>query len=446
MRRRPIKILLALFLGLCFVEGGLWVAHWMFGAEGRGGGAGSEVLCIGDSHTFGWNVDAPAAWPARLEGLAGVRVTNRAAPGKNTQTLLEELDEYLALDEPQLVLIQAGLNNPWSRPHQTSKASPLAWSRTAKLLRILVGRFDDEEAPRRQDLGATPEGERPTEEGFVEVEGEDGFTEVRVLTREGDYESFTVGGGTISFEELDLAYSWIQRDLTELCERVTAAGATPVLLTYAYDGGEYLPQVNFVIRETAVETGALLVDVAAIVGPRIEEFSEERLFFHDAHPRREGYSVVARVVHDGLVEAGLIAGEPVGDPFAELLAIDAPAPRLTVKGAPGVNGGIQLELAYEPGLDWSLVLSSSLRSSGGGTEDSAWLGLELPLAPGELLVASQTSEALRGSFDAGGQARLELTDELLAALGPKSEHLYATLVARTRDWAGLAVGEPVLLR
>lgn len=440
MKKKPLKILLALLLGLALVEASLWVLHLTVGSSERAAGPGAEILCLGDSHTYGWNVDAPAAWPARLEDLTGLTVANRAAPGKNTATLLEELDEYLALDAPRLVLLQAGLNNPWSRPHQARGEGPLAWSRTARLVAILAGRLQDQAPRRRPDLGGLPEDQRPTEEGFVELEleGEDGFREVRVLTREGDVESFVVGGGSIGHDELDLAYDWIQRDLVSLCERVRAAGATPVLVTYALEEGEYLPSVNFLTREAAVETGAVLVDVAAAVEPRLEEFGRDRLFFHDAHPRREGYAVVARAVHDGLVAAGLVEGPALGDPY---LALDGARPEPTATRAPGVAGTV-LDLAYEPGLSWTFVLGTAAA----GETPATWLELDLPLAPGDLVASSAGHAGLQGTFDGAGRARLELAEGVLAELGAAEGPLVGALVVRTRDFAGIAVGAAVPLR
>lgn len=437
MLLRVLKVVLALFLGLVLCEVVLGALHLVFGAEERGGEGGAEILCIGDSHTFGWNVDAAGAWPARLEGLLNadgldVHVANRGAPGKNTETLLGELDQYLALDRPRVVLILAGLNNPWSRPHGEGAAGALDWSRTARLVKVLASRV----VGGGRILGS---GDGGGAGHIEETEGEDGRTEVRVVTREGDVESFEIGGGTIAHEEVQLAYDWIKRDLEELARRVRAFGATPVLLTYALEEGEYIPSVNFTIREAAVEEGIDLVDVAAAFTPVLDELGRERLFFPDAHPRREGYGAVARVVHDGLVRLGLVEAEPVGDPFSELRGVAAPEPKL--EGSFAADGSLKLTLEYEPALEYSVLLSkSALRS-----EAEDWFGLPVALVRDEVFAASERSGELKGGFGAGIQ-ELSLSPAVLRGLGAEKGPLYAVLVARTQDWTTLQASSPVQLR
>ena len=442
MLLRLSKIALALVLGLFLCEAVLVALHLTFGAEERGGAGAADVLCIGDSHTFGWNVDAAGAWPARLEQLLASdgsdwRVANRGAPGKNTETLLEELDEYLALDRPQLVLILAGLNNPWSRPHEGGAGRALDWSRTARLTQLLWARV----AKSARIQGA---GDGSGAGSFEEREGEAGRTEVRVVTREGDLESFEIGGGTIAHEEVQLAFDWIQRDLLELARRVRAFGARPVLLTYALEEGEYLPSVNFAIREAAAEGELDLIDVAAAFRPHLDELGRARLFFPDAHPRRETYGAVARIVHDGLVELGCLAAAPVGDAFAELGARPAPTPEL-VRLPDGADGALELELRFDPALEFSVLVSEGLAAPEASDEELDWFGQRVALRRGALFDASAKDERLLGSFGAG-TAHLTLTPGQLEQLGAASGPLFAVLVARTQDWTVLAASAPVALR
>ncbi|HIE69451.1 MAG TPA: hypothetical protein EYP98_04410, partial [Planctomycetes bacterium] len=114
---------------------------------------------------------------------------------------------------------------------------PASWSRTVRLVKILVSRL----ATGEQASGITriraDKTDAPTLGTFDETELDGDRTEVRVVTREGDLESFVVGGGTLSMSEAQLAYDWITRDLVTLSDAVLAAGATPVLLTYALEEG-----------------------------------------------------------------------------------------------------------------------------------------------------------------------------------------------------------------
>jgi lysophospholipase L1-like esterase len=444
---RLFKVLLALLLGLVLCELGWGARHRGSGASERGGAGGAEVLCIGDSHTFGWNVDAEGAWPARLEGLLAAdgvdwSVANRGAPGKNTETLLGELDEYLALDRPDMVLILAGLNNPWSRPHGEGATGVLDWSRTARLVKLLVSRVRG--GGRIQGTGADGGGAGR----FDETTTDEGRTEVRVVTREGDVETFVIGGETLAHEEVQLAYDWIKHDLIELAARVKAFGARPVLLTYALEEGEYLPSVNFTIREAAAEGELDLIDVAAAFTPVLDELGRERLFFRDAHPRREGYGAVAQVVHDGLVELGLVDAALLGDAFAELRGRPAPAPLLAVRA--DADGALVLEMTYDPALEYTLLLARAPLEVG---ED--WYGVPVALAHDELFALTQAEATrretepgkslLRGSFGQG-TTLLTLSRAELARWSADEGPLFGVLVGRTADFSMLAASDPVRLR
>lgn len=445
-KRKLLRAALALMLGLALIEGCLWILHFTVGQQRHvlDGGA-AEILCLGDSHTYGWNVDAASTWPAKLGELSGVAITNRGAPGKNTATLLEELNEYLAIDQPRVVLILAGLNNPWSRPHAGGTEAfvgTASWSRTARLVKILASRFTTDEQASGITRIRADKTDAPTLGTFDETELDGERTEVRVVTREGDLESFVVGGGTLSMSEAQLAYDWITRDLVTLSDAVLAAGATPVLLTYALEEGEYIPSVNFTIREAAVLSETALIDVARDLAPLVDELTAERLFFPDAHPRREGYSAIASVIHDGLIRGGLIDGQLLGDPGVLLRKRAAPKPMLALVRDVADDGKLNLDLAFEPGLCFSVLLSHSKSAA----EGDSWFGIPNPLARGELFSASERSEALMGEFDDMGRARLEVSAELAAELGATEGKVWASLVARTRDWVLLGASAPVRVR
>jgi hypothetical protein len=445
-RHRLMRAVAALALGFALIESSLWLLHFTVGQKQRQSEGGvAEILCIGDSHTYGWNVDGPSTWPAKLTEYSGVATSNRGAPGKNTATLIEELDEYLALDKPRLVLILGGLNNPWSRPHAGGEANPpnsVSWSRTVRLIQILVSRFESKEAGLVAKRIRESEASTPARGTFTETELAGDLTEVRVVTRAGDLETFVIGGGTLSTLETQVAYDWITRDLVSLVETVREAGATPVLLTYALEEGEYIPSVNFTIREAAVQCGALLIDVAKELAPTVKEFTAERLFFKDAHPRREGYELVASVIRDGLIRAGLLDGEIKGDPGALLRGHVPPEPRLALVVDPGADGALTLELAFEPALSYNLLLSRSL----GPPEGEDWLGVPVTMARDELFRASERMSQLGGDFNPEGRARLEITANLASELGLSEGEIWASLAVRTKDWTVLGVSTPIRLR
>jgi len=75
-----------------------------------------RVACLGDSHTFGWGIAGDEAYPAVLErelarlGLEAA-VLNRGQPGFSTAQGRVLLEEVLARDEPQVVILAFGFND-----------------------------------------------------------------------------------------------------------------------------------------------------------------------------------------------------------------------------------------------------------------------------------------------------------------------------------------------
>jgi acyl-CoA thioesterase I len=73
--------------------------------------AGSVVLALGDSITFGTGADSAAAYPAQLAELTGWNVVNAGVPGDSAAQAAERLPALLLEHKPALVLISAGGND-----------------------------------------------------------------------------------------------------------------------------------------------------------------------------------------------------------------------------------------------------------------------------------------------------------------------------------------------
>ncbi len=73
--------------------------------------AGSTVLALGDSITFGTGADSAAAYPAQLAALAGWSVVNAGVPGDTATQAAERLPALLAEHKPALVILSAGGND-----------------------------------------------------------------------------------------------------------------------------------------------------------------------------------------------------------------------------------------------------------------------------------------------------------------------------------------------
>ena len=73
--------------------------------------AGSTVVALGDSLTFGTGAAAEAAYPARLADLTGWQLVNAGVPGNTSAQARERLPPLLDEHAPKLVLLSIGGND-----------------------------------------------------------------------------------------------------------------------------------------------------------------------------------------------------------------------------------------------------------------------------------------------------------------------------------------------
>jgi len=73
--------------------------------------AGSTVLALGDSLTFGTGAAAEAGYPTRLADLTGWTVVNAGVPGNTSAQAHERLPPLLTEHAPRLVLLSIGGND-----------------------------------------------------------------------------------------------------------------------------------------------------------------------------------------------------------------------------------------------------------------------------------------------------------------------------------------------
>ena len=125
-------ITFGLILGLCCVESALYVAPFVLSAGSRPApdrqrinDATVRILCLGESTTFCWGLDA---YPFQLERILRARapqrtwqVTNAGKPGTNSTEILQSLDGLIARYHPQIVVAMMGANDglaltPWKDP------------------------------------------------------------------------------------------------------------------------------------------------------------------------------------------------------------------------------------------------------------------------------------------------------------------------------------------
>lgn len=73
--------------------------------------AGSTVLALGDSLTYGTGASPDTAYPTVLAGLTGWQIVNAGVPGDTSAQALQRLPDLLAQHQPKLVIVSIGGND-----------------------------------------------------------------------------------------------------------------------------------------------------------------------------------------------------------------------------------------------------------------------------------------------------------------------------------------------
>lgn len=102
----------ALFLGaFCLLLAGLYLLLH----PGRSGKVdfcpGENIICFGDSLTFGTGSSPGMDYPSQLSGLTGRPVINAGVPGDTTESAARRLDRDVLSRSPRIVLVILGLND-----------------------------------------------------------------------------------------------------------------------------------------------------------------------------------------------------------------------------------------------------------------------------------------------------------------------------------------------
>ncbi len=110
-------------------------------------GAKVRILCVGDSHTWGYGVPRNASYPAQLQRILDERspgeygVLNLGLPGMNTTQVRNRVPSWLDRYEPDFLIFWAGVNNAWNSAEMSVEGEGvLAWL-DQQALRSRVYRF-----------------------------------------------------------------------------------------------------------------------------------------------------------------------------------------------------------------------------------------------------------------------------------------------------------------
>ena len=311
----PAKGLAGTLIALVILELVLQVIGLFLPSENSRDPAGSDgavnILCVGDSHTYGLDVAAPFNYPNRLHVLlnAGMKrdrycVINRSVPGRNSAEVREKLPGYLDRFRPAVVLFLCGYNDSWNSYgswywegeekegsfHMKSLLSHIKLFRLAKLVLLSLDAAPDRDS---DDFRITADGDQ-----LIVVEnGEEKY----VNPGAGSTAGLRTGQDLERVAGMDL----------EACVKICREQkAVPVLLTYALTGGHFDP-VNTAARDVAKKTGAMLIDQAKAFVSCLETEDREKLFFEHLHLKPRGYEIASAEISRALVKAGLV-DEPPG--------------------------------------------------------------------------------------------------------------------------------------
>ena len=72
---------------------------------------GENIICFGDSLTYGTGAPRNKSYPAQLSDMIGQPVINAGVPGDTTTRALERLEEDVLSQSPRIVLITLGGND-----------------------------------------------------------------------------------------------------------------------------------------------------------------------------------------------------------------------------------------------------------------------------------------------------------------------------------------------
>lgn len=241
-----------------------------------------QILCVGDSHTYGVDADPDMSYPAQLQRLLPSRhqdrdfvVVNQGVPGFNSSQALERLRSILTLDDarPDIVLVCVGKNND----HNFQDA-----------------RFWGDDPIKNAPIEA--QARRILEHSHLFRLGEITMINLRQgLSGAQDLQYDSL----VNREDFPFLIDWLVSDYREMIELGRAHGHRTAFLTY-------YASMNFVddaLEKIHAEDNATVLDVRFDITP-LTPFSA--LMGPTAHPNNRGYAIIARNAADGLDALGWI--------------------------------------------------------------------------------------------------------------------------------------------
>jgi lysophospholipase L1-like esterase len=304
-----------LFAAILLLELALQLGAWYVSATGRERPTALqhvdlEVLCLGDSATYGLRLELEEAYPHQLESLWNqtsapprIRVDNLGYPGMNSSRLLRDFSRMLESFSPDVAIVMIGANNFWTLPVESEdKSNPPTLSllsrhsRVMKLVRMLRGGAE------RPVLSIPHETIAEQSMGVGEDEGYD--QQNLEVARYGDDEfilGFTPSGQW-------MGRGGLEPDLRDIIRIAEQFETRLILMTYPSQR-ELYGGAGEIIRATAGQARAHLVDLSLAFAPVCPEvvppvgtaWCSEYLFTDD-HPNANGYRLIAETLIPSLMK------------------------------------------------------------------------------------------------------------------------------------------------
>lgn len=296
----PIGILLALLM----LEGGLQIGAFFTGRSKRGElpvawvTGNLRVLCLGDSNTYGlWLERREEAYPQQLEALWNERIAapklevlNLGLPGTNSSRLVRDLPRLLETFDPDILILMVGVNDFWTLPFQLDEVqetrpqeSFLARHSLVYRLYYLIRRA---RVADKVEIILDPKGSL--------LEG------ARHKARLGDLEF------DMSFEKAEPGLQGdgiaLEENLRRLIEQARGAETSIYLMTYPSTRNFYTSASQAIVA-VALQTGAPLINLAAIFEQLCPTGNCPDTLYPDGHPTASGYRTVAEAILKRLAES-----------------------------------------------------------------------------------------------------------------------------------------------
>ena len=296
--KRLALVPIGILLGLLMLEGGLQIGAFFMKRSKRGElpvawvTGNLRVLCLGDSNTYGLWLDQreEEAYPQQLEALWNERIAapklevlNLGFPGTNSSRLVRDLPRLLETFDPDIVVVMVGVNDFWTMPFPIDEAQESRPQKSFLERHSLVYRFYH--LIRRARVADKLE---------IVLDKNGSLAHgARHKARVGDLEfdqGFVTAAPGLQGDSVAL-----EANLRRLIEQARAA-ETPIYLMSYPTTTNFYTSASEAISAVALETGAPLIDLAAIFEPLCPTVDCPDMLYEDGHPKASGYRIVAEAI------------------------------------------------------------------------------------------------------------------------------------------------------